>query len=252
MVALARRLLVVSVLLVVAVACTWRLVGAADGSDARASAAASPQPFPAGSYGIATARRGQFLELWSGPSDHSRPLFMLWPRDLWGGPTTLSVLTVQGAWVEGLSGSQQSDGPARLDNVPIWVPRDEVVLSWTRYRIDISLGAHRLWLVHAERAVSSWVVGTGALSSPTPTGRFEVVDKVPGADFGPSYGCCVLGLSALENRGAMAGGQVAIHGTDRTASIGASLSNGCVRGTDAMLRELSRRAPLGAPVFIAR
>jgi lipoprotein-anchoring transpeptidase ErfK/SrfK len=171
---------------------------------------------------------------------------------MWGAPTTLSVLAVKGAWVEGLSGSQQSEGPAWLENVPVWVPRDEVVLSWTRYRIDISLRAHRLRLVHAGRAVGSWLVGVGAPSSPTPTGRSELVEKIAGADLGAAYGCCILGLSAKENRGAMAGGQVAIHGTDRTASIGANLSNGCVHGTDAMLRDLSRRVPLGAPVFIKR
>jgi hypothetical protein len=249
--AFARSLVVITVLMLLT-AGAWPVAGLAGASAADASVTAAPQPFPPGSYGIATARRGQFLELWSGPSNVSRPLFLLWPRDVWGGPTTLSVLAVKGAWIEGLAGSVQSDGPARFDNVPVWVPRDEVVLSWTRYRIDISLSAHRLWLVHAGRAIASWVVGSGAPSSPTPTGRFALVDKVPGARFGRAYGCCALGLSALEKRGALAGGQVAIHGTDRTASIPQNVSNGCVHGTDAMLHELSRRVPLGAPVFITR
>jgi hypothetical protein len=225
------------------------LAGAADANTPIAPAA---QPFPTGAYGIATARREQFLALWSGPSAHSRSLFLLWPQDVWGGPTTLSVLAVKGAWVEGVAGTAQSDGPARLDNVPVWVRRADVVLTWTRYRIDISLGARRLWLVHGGRVVSSWIVGTGAPSSPTPIGRFALVDKVSGADFGPAYGCCVLGLSAQEHRGALAGGQIAIHGTDRAASIRANLSNGCVHGTNAMLHELSRRVPLGTPVFVTR
>jgi lipoprotein-anchoring transpeptidase ErfK/SrfK len=125
-------------------------------------------------------------------------------------------------------------------------------VSQTRYRIDISLRAHRLWLARARRAVGSWVVGIGAPNSPTPTGRFELVEKLPGADFGSAYGCCMLGLSTMQNRGALAGGQIAIHGTNWPASIGASLSNGCVHGTDAMLRELWHRVPLGAPVFIRR
>jgi hypothetical protein len=236
--------------LVLLYACGGPFAHVAGPSDAGASVA--PGPFPAGSYGIATARRGQFLDLWSGPSTRSRPLFLLWPQDVWGGPTTLSVLAVKGTWVQGLAGTAQSDGPAALDNVPVWVPRDDVVLTWTRYRIDISLGAHRLWLVHSGRATRSWVVGAGAPSSPTPTGRFALVDKVPGFDFGPAYGCCVLGLSAMETRGALAGGQIAIHGTDRTASIRENVSNGCVHGTNAMLHELSRRVPLGAPVFITR
>jgi hypothetical protein len=224
----------------------------AGAADANTPIAPAAQPFPAGAYGIATARREQFLDLWSGPSGQSRSLFLLWPQDVWGGPTTLSVLAVKGAWVEGVTGTAQSDGPARLDNVPVWVRRADVVLSWTRYRIDISLGAHRLWLVHNGRVVNSWVVGTGAPSSPTPIGRFALVDKVSGADFGPAYGCCVLGLSVQEHRGALAGGQIAIHGTDQAASIRANLSNGCVHGTNAMLHELSRRVPLGTPVFVTR
>jgi hypothetical protein len=247
----ARTLFLVAVLALVAAWCST-LAEPAGASGTRASGGPSLQPFPAGSYGIATAKRSQFLELWSGPSQRSRPLFLLWPQDVWGGPTTLSVLAVKGDWVEGVTGTAQSDGPARLDNVPVWVPRSEIVLSWTRYRIDISLRAHRLWLVYAGRTVGSWVVGTGAPSSPTPTGRFALVDKVTGAHFGPAYGCCVLGLSVREERGALAGGQIAIHGTDRTASIRANVSNGCVHGTNAMLHELSRRVPLGAPVFITR
>ena len=240
---------VATAVLVLLAACGWPLAGAAADN---ATVTPAAQPFPPGAYGIATARRGQFLALWSGPSTHARSLFLLWPQDVWGGPTTLSVLAVKGAWIEAVTGTAQSDGPARLDNVPVWVRRADVVLSWTRYRIDISLGAHRLWLVRAGRVVNSWTVGTGAPSSPTPIGRFALVDKVSGADFGPAYGCCVLGLSAQEHRGALAGGQIAIHGTDHAASIRANLSNGCVHGTNAMLRQLSRRVPLGAPVFVTR
>jgi hypothetical protein len=224
----------------------------ADASTAIGAAAAIPHQLPAVSYQIATGRRGQFLVLWAGPSQTSRALFMLWPRNVWGAPTTLSVLAVRGGWIKGLVGSALAGGPAGLDNVPVWVSRDEVVLSWTRYAIDISLSAHRLRLVRAGRVVGSWAVGVGAPSSPTPTGRFELADKLPGAELGPGYGCCILGLSAMQARGAIAGGQVAIHGTQDTASIGANLSNGCVHGTDAMLRELGRRLPLGAPVFIDR
>ena len=252
--AIVRRVLVAATLLGSAFACATPAVApAAPWGHAMPARTARAKPaFPPGTYGIATVRSDWFLDLWSGPSISSRYLGTLWPRGQLDAPTSLSVLAVRGDWVEGLSASRQSGGPSWLENRPVWVPREEVILTSTPYRIDVSISAHRLTLTRVGRAVKTWVVGVGAPSSPTPTGRFVLIEKLPGPPFGPAYGCCMLGLSVMQDRGSLAGGQIAIHGTNSPSTIGANVSNGCVHGTAGMLRELLRLVPLGAPVYIRR
>ena len=174
------------------------------------------------------------------------------PTDAWGFSTTFSVLRDRGRWLQVIAASYLEGGPGSLDDKPVWVSRLAVRVSSTRYSIAISLGAHRLWLNRGGHAIASWTVGVGAPWSPTPTGRFEVVEKIPGPRLGAAYGCCVIGLSVMQHHGPLAGGQVAIHGTNWPASIGANVSNGCVHGYARMLHELDARVPLGAPVTIRR
>lgn len=225
------------------------------------SSAASPSG--AGSYAIATVNpdNGAGADLYAGPSAHyltdryagpssSRFLTELSARDGRGAPTTFSVLGARGDWLEVLTGSEQSGGPPGLDNRPVWVERSQVSLTRTGYAIALSLSAHRLVLRDHGRAVRSWIVGVGAPGSPTPTGRFELVEELRGAAFGPAYGAVVLGLSVEQRHGPLAGGQIAIHGTNRAASIGASVSNGCVHGTRPMVEFLRHHLPLGTPVFV--
>src|SRR3954469_22028600 len=96
-------------------------------------------------------------------------------------------------------------------------------------------------------------VGVGAFDSPTPTGRFSVTDKLRGADFSASYGCCILALSAVQPHlpdGWTGGNRVAIHGTLSASDFGAAVSAGCVHAHDGDLRFLMRVVPLGTPVVI--
>jgi lipoprotein-anchoring transpeptidase ErfK/SrfK len=96
-------------------------------------------------------------------------------------------------------------------------------------------------------------VAVGGAVAPTPTGRFAVTDKLAGARFASSYGCCILALSAVQPNlapGWSGGNRIAIHGTDRPASIGQATSNGCIRAGERQMRELMRLVPTGAPVRI--
>lgn len=227
------------------------------GMAAQSSAAT---PSRAGSYGIATVDAGG-ADLYAGPSGRyltdryagpsgSRFLTELRAHDGRGAPTTFSVLRARGDWLEVLTGSEQSGGPAGLDNRPAWVERSQVSLTRTSFAIALSLSAHRLVLRHHGRAVRSWIVGVGAPSSPTPIGRFELVEELNGASFGPAFGAVVLGLSVMQRHGSTASGQIAIHGTNQPTSIGASVSSGCVHGKRQMVEYLRHHLPLGTPVFI--
>ena len=100
---------------------------------------------------------------------------------------------------------------------------------------------------HVERTV---VAAFGRSDSPTPLGRFAVTDRLSGAGFGGAYGCCIVALSGHQTQlplGWTGGDRLAIH-----APSGPSPrpSAGCLVASDADMRYLMRRAPLGTPVTI--
>jgi len=57
-----------------------------------------------------------------------------------------------------------------------------------------------------------------------------------------------MGAAALTMRG----GEYAIHGTNRPASIGGFVSHGCIRMYNSDIRELYRLVDIGAPVIVER
>ena len=139
-----------------------------------------------------------------------------------------------------------------------WIRNDPSALdlSRTRFSLRVNLSATRIDLRRGTRTVLRVPISIGAAGTSTPTGRYQVTDKMPASRFpkGP-YGCCILALSARQPNlppGWAGGDRIAIHGTPRTDSIGSASSNGCLRASDAHLRLLMRDVPVGAPVFIRR
>jgi len=83
-------------------------------------------------------------------------------------------------------------------------------------------------------------------------GEFYVTDKLPGAEFGSYYGCCVLALSGRQPnlpQGWSGGDRLAIHGAP-TATWGHAVSNGCLHADEADLHYLMKNVPLGSAVEI--
>jgi lipoprotein-anchoring transpeptidase ErfK/SrfK len=96
-------------------------------------------------------------------------------------------------------------------------------------------------------------VGIGKPATPTPHGRFYVMEKlrmVP--DTGP-YGTYAFGLSAYSNVLTTFGtgeAQIALHGTNEPWTVGQDTSNGCLHLNDSVANWLARTLPLGTPVQI--
>ena len=96
------------------------------------------------------------------------------------------------------------------------------------------------------------MVAVGAPSTPTPTGRFYVNQRLvptePGGPFGPG----AIGISAFSNvlTGWTQGGPVAIHGTNEPWSIGHPVSNGCIRLPNPVAKRLFYATLEGTPVII--
>ena len=144
--------------------------------------------------------------------------------------------------------------PLRPNGRTAWVAARRVRLASVTTRIDVDLSKRRLRLYVSGREDLTTRAGIGARGTPTPVGRFYVNQiLVPAMPFGP-FGPAAFGVSAFSPALAnwAQGGPIAIHGTNDRGSIGAAVSHGCIRISDAAARRLYRLVLAGTPVFIHR
>lgn len=217
--------------------------GLADPANAALSARGGEPVDPSRSL-IAVVTRGDTVNLYDTPD--GRPVDRIGHRTVFGSRTRLAVLATRDAW---LAVSTETAGDRRR----AWIRASEVRLRDTRYRIVVSRSTRRLELYDGPKVVLRTRVAVGSAAHPTPTGRFGVTDKLPGRRFGNVYGCCILAVSAIQEklpRNWPGGNRIALHGTNMPATIGNPVSTGCVRVGERPLRQMMRRVPLGTPVII--
>lgn len=91
------------------------------------------------------------------------------------------------------------------------------------------------------QVVQVYPVAVGKPSTPTPAGRYRVINKLvnPGGVLGTRW----LGLN-------IPGGNYGIHGTNNPDSIGKAVSNGCIRMYNHHIETLFPHVNLGTPVVI--
>jgi len=174
-----------------------------------------------------------------------RVLARIRARTEFGSPQTLAVAFRRGDWIAVRS-------PALRNRQVGWVPADTVRLLRRSVRIEIDLSEHTLTLIERGVIYRRDAVAIGSAETPTPPGAFYVTDKLPGADFGAYYGCCILALSGRQPElpeGWSGGDRLAIHGTP-TPDYGKAVTNGCLHLPGEVLQVLMRDVPLGTPVHI--
>jgi hypothetical protein len=167
------------------------------------------------------------------------------PQTLLGDPTWLLILRHHGRHGVALVPTNGVPRPAAVN-------LKRLDLRWTRVRIEINLRLLRLELLRGRHVLGAFPIAAGTPSTPTPTGRFSVTDRIV-FPHGGAYGTFALGLSAHQTHllpGWTGGDQVAIHGTDNPGSIGSYASLGCIRVPASALPLLKRSVPLGALVTI--
>lgn len=135
-----------------------------------------------------------------------------------------------------------------------WIDRGRTRIRLYRTRVSLhaDLSARTLELREDGRVERRIPVTIGTPSTPTPTGRFAVTDKIEPAGSANPYGCCILALSGRQPhlRPGWAGGdRIAVHGSPANSAGGAA-SAGCLRARDDDLRALMKVVVLGAPVVI--
>jgi lipoprotein-anchoring transpeptidase ErfK/SrfK len=170
-------------------------------------------------------------------------------RTPFGSRRALAVLKVRdGRW---LAVSDPSLGNHRLG----WIDARAGGFTYarTRLEVDVYLSSRRLVVRRGTDVLRRMLVGVGRPGSPTPTGYYDVTDKLPGPTYSAYYGCCILALSATQPNlpaGWPGGNRVAIHGTLSSSDFGHAVSAGCIHAREADLRYLMRVVALGTPVVI--
>jgi lipoprotein-anchoring transpeptidase ErfK/SrfK len=142
--------------------------------------------------------------------------------------------------------------PLKPNGITGWVRAADVELAPITTRLVVDLSERRVTLLDRGREVLSARAAIGARSTPTPTGRYYVnqrlVPRDPTGPFGPG----AIGISAFSEvlTGWTQGGPIAIHGTNRPDLIGQAVSNGCIRVRNDDLRRLFDRTLSGTPVTV--
>ncbi len=165
-----------------------------------------------------------------------------------GSPVAYLVRQVLRGWLGVAS-------PLAGNNKLGWIPAGDAILSSVDWKLEVSLAARRLTVVHNGRVVKVWPISIGRPDAPTPTGVFAVTDRLATGDpLGP-YGCCILALSALAPHAIQdwfGGNRIAIHSTppDTYWGIGQPITHGCMHVTLPEGRWLIDHIPLGTPAVI--
>jgi hypothetical protein len=211
------------------------------------SPAASPSAFqiPSGSGHLAAMAGRRGLTLRDRP--RGRVIAHLPRRTEWGSPTIVWAADRRGHWLgvyaTALPNNRIGWLDARHDRPRMWL---------SQYTLRADLSDRTLVLRKGARVVRRMQITVGNPSTPTPTGRFAVTDKlIPGRGLS-YYGCCLLALSGHQSRlrpGWAGGDRIAIHGSPSNL-VGAAASAGCLRARDSDLRALMKVVPIGTPVII--
>jgi lipoprotein-anchoring transpeptidase ErfK/SrfK len=119
-----------------------------------------------------------------------------------------------------------------------------------RRRIVISIADRKLVLFEGERVLRVYDVAVGKRSTPSPQGKFAIINRVPNPTwYGPSIVVAPGKSNPLGSRwmGLSAKGY-GIHGTNVPSSIGKAASHGCIRMGKHDLEELFEMVTVGTIV----
>ncbi len=175
-------------------------------------------------------------------------------------PLVFGVVQRQGDWIQVLV-------PVRPNGTVGWLPASSATVTRTDLSVEVSLSERRLRVVRGGVEELAAPISIGRPSTPTPTGEFYVTDVVPSVNPAGGYGPVALALNGYsEVMDAFAGESdvgasgegapdaiapvLALHGTNRPASVGRAMSNGCPRLYNEDMLRLAELVPAGTPVRI--
>jgi lipoprotein-anchoring transpeptidase ErfK/SrfK len=144
--------------------------------------------------------------------------------------------------------------PLRPNGVVGYVRASAVGMARVRTRIVVDLSSKQVTLFRNGRVAIRTRAAIGSSATPTPTGSFYVNQRLIPSDPSGPFGPGAIGISSFSNvlTGWAQGGPIAIHGTNQPWSIGRSVSNGCIRIRNPVLRRMFTAALAGTPVLVRR
>jgi lipoprotein-anchoring transpeptidase ErfK/SrfK len=142
--------------------------------------------------------------------------------------------------------------PIRPNGSVGYVRAGTIELVAVRSRIVVDLSERRLSYYSGGKLVHRLTTAVGSKSTPTPTGRYYVNQRLIPTDPTGPYGPAAIGISAFSPVLIYwpQGGPIAIHGTNNPSSIGKPTSNGCLRLANDDLMLIWNKTPAGTPVVI--
>jgi lipoprotein-anchoring transpeptidase ErfK/SrfK len=143
--------------------------------------------------------------------------------------------------------------PVKPNGSTGWVKADQVRASVTGYRIQVYRAAHRIRVYDRATLVMDEPVGIGTANTPTPGGRFYLMELLRPRDPNGPYGPYAFGLSGFSTSLDSFEGRkpvIGIHGTNQPQLLGTDVSHGCIRLANAAITRLATTLPLGTPVEI--
>lgn len=164
----------------------------------------------------------------------------------YGSDRVLAVVARRPGWLGVLSRYMPNSRAA-------WIPADAAQLRYQPYTLHVDLSDRRLVVRRHGEIVRRVAVAVGRRGHETPTGRYAITDALRVSGSGGPYGCCALALTGRQPnvpQGWTGGDRIAIHGTNREASVGTAASSGCLRASDADMRWMMKRLPVGTLVRV--
>jgi lipoprotein-anchoring transpeptidase ErfK/SrfK len=143
----------------------------------------------------------------------------------------------------------------RRTQVKVWVPAWATRRVWIPYLIKVDISSRLATVYRSGKVAHRFRVVVGTPSTPTPTGRWYVVDRLRLHESW-AYGKWALATSAFSTvlkrfDGGL--GQVALHARGSLAApVGSAASHGCVRFRDGDIAWIASHVPNGTGVWIQR
>jgi len=149
----------------------------------------------------------------------------------------------------------QVDALRNRTQVKVWIPKWATRRVWIAYQVKIDISSRLATIYRNGRVARRFRVVVGAPSTPTPTGRWYVVDRMR-LRTSWAYGKWALATSAFSRvlrRFDGGQGQVALHARGMlSAPVGTAASHGCVRFKDGDVAWMAAHVPNGTQILIQR
>jgi lipoprotein-anchoring transpeptidase ErfK/SrfK len=149
----------------------------------------------------------------------------------------------------------QVDALRNRTQVKVWIPKWATRRVWIAYQVKIDISSRLATIYRNGKVARRFRVVVGAPSTPTPTGRWYVVDRMR-LRTSWAYGKWALATSAFSRvlkRFEGGQGQVALHARGLlSAPPGTAASHGCVRFRDGDVAWMAAHVPNGTQILIQK